>query len=593
MTQLPTPAQAVEWLINNNHSLPHGIQTIRTTQSNLMAVSPDHPTYAARTEAADRALASVQAEQRRQQAIQAGIDPTFANSACDCVPGEPCCLRAFEVSDPKDASRKIVWPVADGKPSVLYLIAKDPYEGNPGAKAKVKLTDYEPCKNGRPDTPGMQASGFIEDPGRFQPNLERDLIVNIPFELPAVLSAFLPRELLITIYIVGYYTLASAYRDTVRPSLKPLQCMMDPASRGDLWVSPLLHLNLTAEVTGTVAVIFYMSSIPTIENRLDATITGEVGNQTLSLGRSYTNTVASASHGRRQGPQVRNPVLNVLAKIFESMQSLSREGSPGAAPPAGVSPPIRSSLRVENTYTLTAPKLQLKAKKGSPDLEYTLDPVSLRIGIVVTGEVDLLDLLLDRVPMMSGMLRDARQVAGDERNPVYASIVCKLVASAGGWIEFGVDNSAVITIGSASGWEAEFDRLHARFQGEVKITGKVTASGTAGVNTWIFTGAAGAEGTVSTGWHFGGRTREDASKKRIQETLYHFEGLVVKGRYFVQTGGTDQAEERNGFQTGSRETVGTTRVTRTAASVTRLIDREFTAMLIEKEGSPDDWKAVG
>ena len=77
------------------------------------------------------------------------------------------------------------------------------------------------------------------------------------------------------------------------------------------------------------------------------------------------------------------------------------------------------------------------------------------------------------------------------------------------------------------------------------------------------------------------------------KNLYHFEGLVVKGRYFVQTGGADQSRDENVFPTGSRETVGRTSVTRAATSVTRLIDREFTAMLIEKEGGPDDWKAVG
>lgn len=581
-----TPNQAIAWLMSNDNSLGGTAFDMQTSLRAMGELPPGSQAYQAHQSMLDANVARVEQAKREQEFEQAGVDPAFASVACDCAPGEPCCLRAFEVVDEKKASRKVTWPVPEGKPRTLFVIAKDPHNGSPAGKVKVSLTDYDPCKNGTADRPGMNAAGFANDPKRFSGDLTQTMVATVPFHLPNALSAFLPRELLIAIYVIGYYTLATAYDDDDQCNLTPYMCMTSEGSSG-LRVQAMPHLKLTADVQGSIAVGFEIGGLPTLKNSLAGKITGEFGNQTLDYKKEAVQQIAP-TRPRAQGP-VRNPVLGVMGKIFEKAKWMSESNAPGYAPPGGIPRRRGTTITVTKTLSLAFEELKLEGKEGSPDLRLAINPIALRFTLGVSGTLDLIELLLNRVPGIADAVRDTRDVMADKSNPASAELICDLTLGAEGGLEFGVENALSVTIGSAQGWEAEFDKIATRFQADAKISGELRISARVGVNTWFFDGAAGAEGSVSTAWHFGGRQMQTSGKK-TNETLYFFEGLVVKGRYYVEFGRQDDEKDSVDFSTGSSQTEGKTEITRSATNISRLVDREFTASFFATEGNKDDWK---
>lgn len=586
-----TPNQAIQWLMSNDHSLGTAMNTITTSQRAIQELPVGSPARQGHQQILDDQLQQVTQARREQRLEQAGIDPAHASPACDCKPGEPCCLRAFVVEDAGNATRKIEWPVGKGKPDTLFIVVKEPYNGSPSGKVNVKLTDFESCKCGKEGRPGMHHSGYVEGnrdlvPAKAKGPPQSTLTATVPFHLPAILSAFFPTEILQAIYILGYYTLASAYRDDSGPRNWPNTCATDQP--GAVKVHPVPHMKLSGSVEGKVGVTFYFSSLPTVLNEFTGTLTGEVGSQKLEYKSEKTNKVAD-KNPRAQGP-VRNPMLQVISTIFEKVKWMSEAGAEGYDAKGGIATSGRPSISVELALTLSLDSLALKGKSASPDLELSIQPVTLRCALTVTGKMDLLGMLIDRVPGISGALHDAREAMAREGNPVQAELKCELVLSASGGLEFGIENTSVITIGSQPGWESPFQNISTRWQADAKITGKLEAIAKVGVDTWLFDGIAGIEGSVSTGWHFGGRTIIAADGKKSRQTLYFFEGLVLTGSYYVRTGGTSSKTDSSTFPTGGSRTTGTRDRKKSTSNTTDLIDRKFTATFFSSEGSKDDWK---
>ena len=511
------------------------------------------------------------------------FDPAFAAACVDCTPGEPCCLRAFEVQDASDASRKISWPVPEGGPNKLFVIAKDPYQGLPAARWKTIALDYDACKVGRSDRPRFDARGVAHPANRLVPS-GTETTSTLPFQLPAVLAAVFPEEVLIALYVVGYALLASSYRSDGGATVRPLMCVEPPG--GPIRVEPVPHINIVGQVEGSVGVTFYLDQVPSITAALSGNITGEVANHTLSYSGAVETKTAPID-SRAQGP-VQNPILETVNKIFEKVAWLADQNDPYTAS-GGIPNPTRSSLSVTLTKTLDIAQIKLEGKSGTPDLELKVDPVTFRIQLAVTGKVDLIDILISRVPRLSDALRDARESFKKEGRPVQLKLRCELILSAEGGVQFSVENGASITITSAGDWEAAFGAVAVQFQADAKITGRLHVEAAVGVKMWFFDGAAEASATVSTGWHFGGRTRREGEERKT-ETLYWFEGLRVQGRYSVRAGDVSEDRTRATFGTGSDATTGSNTTTRSTTNRAELFSGSFDEQFFASEGGPDDWK---
>lgn len=586
-----TPNEALVWLAGTDQPMGDAMGTILAAKNGMEQYPPGSAAHTAHSNTMDASLTRVEAGMAAEAAEGANVDPKFATPACDCVPGEPCCLRAFEVADNSKKSRKIAWPVPTGQPKTLFVITKDPYNSQPSAEVEVKLTDYEICKNSRPQMPAMSVnSEFANAPPHFAPNLTAVSTVTSPFHLPAALSALMPEEVLVAIYVAGFYLLHSSYRSDGLPKIWPDMCSMMEGS-GAITVHPVPHVSLETQITGTVSLGFNTVTGGKLVVALEGSVKGEVANQVIEYTgkRELKNADRSPS---RSGP-VKNPFLDTIAKIHEKVVWMANNDAPGVLPKDGLRNPMGSSITMTLTKQLTLAKLELKGKDASPDLELTVDPMNFRISLNVTGKMDLVDMLIQRVPMLADAIRDAREILGRDGNPLTLDIRCDLTLEAEGGVEMGVDNGAVITIGSQPEWEKAFDNIAVRFQCDAKILGKLEVSAQVGVDTWLFDGAAGAEASVSTGWHFGIQTtRNQSTGETTRATRYYFEGLRVKGKYYVRTGGVTTNEDSVSFDTFNPDTTAGQTNSTSLKNETTLLSGEFDENFFDSEGSRNGWDPV-
>gem|GEM_PF-3623557 len=585
-----TPEDAIIWLSDSNHGRGLGgeIANIQIARRGMASFPPDSQAYKAHQQVMENSLSRVAKAKEDERYEAAGIDPAFNNAACDCEPGEPCCLRAFEVADNKDKSRKIIWPVPKGDPSKLFVTTKDAYNGSPSAKVEVKMTDFEKCKRGKDLTPWIfsgTGDEFVDDPLLANPTDSVVKTVTSPFQIPAVLTALFPEEVLYAIYVAGYYISYSAYKTDDLPKLSPTMCMTD--GQDGIYVHPVPHVKLQSKVTGKVAVEFFFDGLPTLTAALEGNVKGEVGNQVIEYTASANSTIAE-KRPTKAGP-VNHSLLGTIAKIYEKVDWMAEKGGSGPPTASGIPNPVRSSITLGLGCEIEIAKVELKGKSASPDLELKVDPIKIRMELSVKGKMDLLDMLIRRVPMLADSIREALAALRKEGKPFDADLVCELTLKSSGGVEMGLQNGATVTIGSQDGWEHSFDNLAARFQADAKIIGELKIRAKVGVNTWLFDGGASVEGSVSTGWHFGGRTTANPDGTQKHESLYYFEGLRVRGIYEVHVGGRQKSSDVSTFPTGNNATIGNTTRRQIADNRVTLSKGSFDEAFFSSEGGPNVW----
>ena len=579
------PQEAINWLSGSSRGLGGVMADIQTAQRGMNLYPPGSQAYEAHQQVMENSLSKVEKAMEDERYEDAGVDPKYNNAACDCEPGEPCCLQEFEVADNKNKSRKIIWPVPAGDPKTLFVTTKDAYAGSPSAEVEVKMTDFQSCKQSRDQRPFMEASGFADAPPHSAPTAAVVNTVTSPFHIPAALTALFPEEVVYAIYVGGYYLLASSYKADGLPKVSPIMCMTD--GQAGITVHPIPHVKIESKITGTVSARFFMDSLPTLSASLSGNIKGEIGNQVIDYTATTTHKVAD-ERPSRAGP-VNNPVLGSIAKIYEKVSWMSDAGAPAQLKSRGIVNPARSSITLALGCTIEIAKLELKGKSASPDLELKVDPIKIRLELSVKGKMDLLDMMISRVPKLADSLREARQALAEDGNVAHMRLLCELTLEASGGVEMGLQNGATVTIGSQDGWEHSFDNLSTRFQADAKIIGKLKIEAKIGVDTWFFDAAASIGGSVSTGWHFGGRTTANADGTQKTESLYYFEGLRARGSYLVEVGDEDQDANDSTFPIDSDTAIGSTTNTTTLSNRTTLLSGSFDETLFASEGGPDAW----
>lgn len=560
-------------------------------RSGLVSEPVGTPRYDAQARVAEAQMAQV-AEQRAADARQ-GLtsDSEYAAACPDCQPGQPCCLRGFEVSDAGKSSRKVVWPIQAGAPDTLFMIAKDPFRGRPSAKVKTKLTDFQVCQMGEFEKPALPLSRFSTSEVAHAGRVETENTVTIPFNPATVTDGIFPKEILISMYICGYYVLANAYKpDSSLPRVNPGMTMM-PESGGPK-IKAVPHVSLDMEVAGEVYAEFFMGRAATLGYTLTGSVNGEVANTSLSYSAGTAASIGAPPDGQGNGP-VNNSMMSSISKIYEKVgwmadNSSATGGAPVAAGLSGVQV-RRSSIRVSLGATLTVGSLKLEGKDASPDLELAIDPITFRITLGIRGKMDIIDLMISRVPLLAERLREARSSL-EGGSIAQVKLTCDIILSAEGGVEFSAQAAAPIAITSADGWEEAFRNITTVYQADAKITGRVVIEAKVGIDTWLFDGSIEASLSGGTGWHFGGRTTQNPDGTQKTETLYWFEGLRVQGSYAVRLGAMDRDRDTDSFETGSDETIGTRTTTVTTDNRTTLSSGDFDVSFFVPEGGEDNWQ---
>ncbi|BAQ71548.1 hypothetical protein NHU_04435 (plasmid) [Rhodovulum sulfidophilum] len=521
-----------------------------------------------------------QANGLRAQEEAEVFDLANGGAACDCAPGEPCCLKEFVIEDSEDASRKVTWPVVENGPRTLFLTCKDPYGGQPSAKAKLKITSKEDCKQGREGVPSLQPSSFADDNSVIPDSDER--IVTTPFQMPALSGKILPPEVITAVYILGLAIQASTYRGRSLPSAGPCQCV--GMGTGGLLVCPLPHAKLEAELEGSLGITIFSSRLPSMSAKLTGKITGEVGNQTLEFEKSGEAEEKDAPETRaEEAAREGSPLITFIEDIQAAMNGLAGESGSADALRVPQSDALGSSIGIELKLGLKIGNLELKGKEASPDLSLALSGCEVTYGLAVTGKMDLLDLFLSRFPRGP----EIRRRLANSDNAVSASAQCAIEVGGEGDLSYGIGDIASLTIGNPDDWEARFEEIEQTFTAQAKITGKVYAEARIEAETWFFKAEAAAGASVSTGWHFGGRVVRGAGSSRKIERLYHFEGIILRAYATVSVSAagskSDSSSDVFGDYASSRSVSGG------VTSTSNLAEPDYTVEIMPPEGEEDGW----
>lgn len=508
------------------------------------------------------------------------FDLANGGAACDCAPGEPCCLKEFVIEDSEDASRKVTWPVVENGPRTLFLTCKDPYGGQPSAKAKLKITSKEDCKQGREGVPSLQPSSFADDNSVIPDSDER--IVTTPFQMPALSGKILPPEVITAVYILGLAIQASTYRGRSLPSAGPCQCV--GMGTGGLLVCPLPHAKLEAELEGSLGITIFSSRLPSMSAKLTGKITGEVGNQTLEFEKSGEAEEKQAPATRAEEEQGEStPLISFIEDIQDAMNGLAGRTRSPDAPRAPQQDDFGSSIGIELKLGLKIGNLELKGKEASPDLALTLSGCEVTYGLAVTGKMDLLDLFLSRFPKGP----EIRRRLADPENAMTAEAKCSITVKGSGDLSYGIGDIADLTIGNSGDWEARMEDIEQTFAATAKITGKITAYASLDADVWFFEAHASAGAEVSTGWHFGGRVVREAGGSRKTERLYYFEGIILRAHAKVTLSHEGKSEISDDYFGDA--TQATTASKSSAKATTVLASSETEVPLMDPEGEEDGW----
>ncbi|WP_299684137.1 hypothetical protein [uncultured Tateyamaria sp.] len=553
--------------------------SLQQTRSGVASNLPGMPSYASSEAAAQSYMQQADAEIADATTSRAMNDPEFAAAACDCVAGEPCCLRAFEVEDSSDGSRKVAWPVPQDGPNRLYVIAKDPVGGQPSAKAKVTLTDKEACKMNfaRPSVnPRRHAAGpeAIMDSG--------EVTVTSPFQMPAFSSNILPPEALAVMYLSGVVVSASSYRNAQPATVNPYQCMVPRAQGLEIFAIP--HIKASASLTGQVSATFTITRLPTLSAGLSGEVTGEVGNQTLQLTAGQTVTTAPRVD-QPQGPIQRHPLFAVVDAVQSAMSGLSNESTPPSFDYTLPTLPQPVSLTLAFAVTVSIPSIEVKGKSGSPDLEVNVDPFSLSMNPSVTGSVDLLQLMLSRIPRG----REIAAYIAQPGNVLRASAQCTLTLRGSGDVAYRIQQAVQVTISNTPGWEQAFSNLQQQFEAGVEFTGSLVASARIDLETWFISASAAVGGSVSTGWRFRGRATDMSDGTVKFEKQRIFQGIELEAYATAEMGASVEDDDTQTFDTGNAETFGTSETTSGASAQSNMGEGRWRRVLMVPEGSEDEW----
>lgn len=398
-----------------------------------------------------------------------------------------------------------------------------------------------------------------------------------------------PNEVLQIIWIIQVMVRSATYVEDNLPSISCTQCA-DPNGT-PIKIVPIPHLKAEASITGEVSATFMLSSFPRYEAKLSGTAKGEFGNQVVEYNSTVTGTNNPITEPH-QGP-VNSPIFAFIDKINNAVKGLADEGRSKAFEPT-IQPSAtfatQSPLVVAFFVTVNAPTIELKGKGSSPNLELTLKPFGLSFGPKVTGTLDLLGLMLSRIPYG----QEIRERLEHPGGVISASAECSITLEGEGTLSFDVMNGVTIEIGGADGWKEEFGKIRLRFGAELKITGTIKASARLDVRTWFFDASASAGAEVSTGWQFGGRVTANNDGTQKWEELYHFQGITLKA-YARVSAGTDTGNDPT-KRPALRNPAGTRETQRQTGSdvksTTNLVEPAWEAVLLDPSGSATQWREI-
>lgn len=198
-----------------------------------------------------------------------------------------------------------------------------------------------------------------------------------------------------------------------------------------------------------------------------------------------------------------------------------------------------SSVTLSKSLAIKVTGAELKEKGDCPDLELKLVSLLLELKIGITGRLDVIDLLATYFtgPGAAAIRKARAEMAAGKM--VKGKLDAYVEVGAEGTLTNSIIKGKTITIPANLPAAASTD-VPEVFRGEIKIRGILCVGIEIEAEVWVFTGKAGANGTVNTSWAWALRKQGNERQKS-----YTFEGLVLELKTYAEAGlrsGSDDAE---------------------------------------------------
>ncbi|RNF33639.1 hypothetical protein [Paracoccus methylarcula] len=299
---------------------------------------------------------------------------------------------------------------------------------------------------------------------------------------------------------------------------------------------PVPYLKLDGEATLAMIIRFTTAGVNGSVSA-KGSLTGKFGNHEIT-GSAEAKSIAGTGLSRCDGqnaPGMIGTIANVIGTLNEYVGKGNTKG-PGTRDVSQYA----SSVSLSKSLSLKPTGVDLLAKTGSPDLELKLGGLAMELKLGVTGRLDIIDALaMAYTGPGATAIREARAVMASGQH-VKGKLEAYLEVGAEGMLTHSIMSGVTITI-PANIPAPETTSVSEVFRGEIKIRGVLSVGVEIEAEIWIFSGKAGASGTVHTSWAWA--LRKQGAKR---EKNYKFEGLIIELKAHAEAGfrsGNDDADE--------------------------------------------------
>lgn len=509
-----------------------------------------------------------------------GADPKFGAACVDCKPNEPCCLKAGVLSDAKDETRKLVWPVTEANPKKrILIVAKDNANSILSGKLKLKGEGSD-CRASRDKKPGF----VVNSPSFNRIELDRspaDLTVGFPatFGTALAMADFVPPKALYALMIIDLITSSVAINRGRQPMrITPSQCLSDGSMLQTFEAVPVPYFKLEASATAEISLHILTTGVGASAG-IKGNITGKYA--AIDIAADAAASV-NPSSGRRPPSEGNAPgFLGIIASITKFISEYVSKGTEAAhyrpglgraaanagAAAAGTTPEqvdttdFGSGVKLEKSLKLTATGVELKAKSGTPDLEASIANFEVALTLKATGIIDFIDIAAAVLlsPASAKLVKEARAKIADKGNAVRGEARCEVSLSAEGELKHSTESGLRVLIPAEGDSGFDRDKLNKEFSGKLTILGRAEILIHVEAEVWVVSAQAGASGSLHTGWTW--EIKIDSAKKRKKR--YYFDGLIARAVGYARIGSSSTKKNSSNTRGPDRQSSRSTSATQT------------------------------
>lgn len=468
------------------------------------------------------------------------IDIPSGQACIPCGTMEPCCIQSGGVVDITDSTRRLSWPIIKkDSPTAMFVIAKERVHQEPAAKVDVHMIGMM-CQRGVDDYPlatietsdGSDGYHSIKDLTKakrialhYPLGLENyNFVISNPLVSDSVVNATL-----FIFSIMDIIKQSSANRIQYRFS--PMQCASSTACYPTFTIIPVPHIKVGGKLEYALSLNFTTAGFK-FKNDHTSSIVAEYGDATLTFEDNDKDKTPSSNGPKKnkkmkelKGPlSVISNVTNVLIEYFS-----------GNSDPEMDNTEYASGMRIFFKFEIDCSGIELKGKKGTPDLALRGGGLKSKVSAGAEFKLDIIDLIAMYIlgPKYADNVRTIRSKMKKGKT-INGVVAADLIGAGVGGIGFTVPKIAELTIPVDEGFD--FD-LSAKviYENEFKLIAKMEAKIRIGFEVFKIAGEAGAEGSLHTAFNWEWRNKGQGLERRS-----YFEGLTVKYKAYVKIYGKNK-----------------------------------------------------